>query len=105
VSTKKTAYPHIITSPRIAGGAPIIKGTRIAVRAGRWAVRGKPYWGSEPETKKRARTAGAQVLLLTGFGCSPTTGRELKTTIPTGRKQQKAEGTDAEEELNRDRAN
>jgi len=57
------------------------------------------------ETKKRARTAGAQVLLLTGFGYSPTTDRELKTTIPTGRKQQKAEGTDAEEELNRDGAN
>ena len=33
MSTKKTAYPNIITSPRIAGGAPIIKGTRIAVRA------------------------------------------------------------------------
>ena len=33
MNTRKRAYPHIITSPRIAGGAPIIKGTRIAVRA------------------------------------------------------------------------
>jgi uncharacterized protein (DUF433 family) len=33
VNTRKTAYPHIITNPRVAGGAPIIKGTRIAVRA------------------------------------------------------------------------
>jgi uncharacterized protein (DUF433 family) len=33
VNTRKRAYPHIITSPRNAGGAPIIKGTRIAVRA------------------------------------------------------------------------
>jgi uncharacterized protein (DUF433 family) len=33
VSTRKTAYPHIAGNPRIAGGAPIIKGTRITVRA------------------------------------------------------------------------
>jgi uncharacterized protein (DUF433 family) len=33
VNTRNRAYPHIITSPRIAGGVPIIKGTRIAVRA------------------------------------------------------------------------
>jgi uncharacterized protein (DUF433 family) len=33
VNTRKTAYPHITASPRIAGGAPIIQGTRIAVRA------------------------------------------------------------------------
>lgn len=33
MNTRKTAYPHITTSPRIAGGAPIIQGTRIAVRA------------------------------------------------------------------------
>ncbi|MGP8199343.1 MAG: DUF433 domain-containing protein [Limisphaerales bacterium] len=30
---KTTVYPHIIIDPGIAGGAPIIKGTRIAVRA------------------------------------------------------------------------
>ena len=30
---RRRAYPQIITSPRIAGGAPIIKRTRIAVRA------------------------------------------------------------------------
>jgi uncharacterized protein (DUF433 family) len=33
VKTRKLAYPHIVTNPRIASGAPIIKGTRIAVRA------------------------------------------------------------------------
>ena len=33
MSTRKTSYPHITTNPRIASGAPIIKGTRIAVRA------------------------------------------------------------------------
>jgi uncharacterized protein (DUF433 family) len=33
VSTRKIAYPHIAAHPRIAGGAPIIKGTRITVRA------------------------------------------------------------------------
>jgi uncharacterized protein (DUF433 family) len=33
VNARNRAYPHITTSPRIAGGAPIIKGTRIAVRA------------------------------------------------------------------------
>ena len=33
MKTTKTAYPHIKSSPRIAGGAPIIQGTRIAVRA------------------------------------------------------------------------
>ena len=33
MNTRNRAYPHIITSPRIAGGVPIIKGTRIAVRA------------------------------------------------------------------------
>ena len=26
-------YPHLSTNPRISGGAPIIKGTRITVRA------------------------------------------------------------------------
>ena len=30
---RKTAYPHLAANPRIVGGAPIIKGTRIAVRA------------------------------------------------------------------------
>lgn len=33
MNTRNRAYPHIVTSPRIAGGAPIIKRTRIAVRA------------------------------------------------------------------------
>jgi uncharacterized protein (DUF433 family) len=33
VSTRKTAYPHLTVNPRIAGGAPVIKGTRITVRA------------------------------------------------------------------------
>jgi uncharacterized protein (DUF433 family) len=33
VSTRKAAYPHLASDPRIAGGAPIIKGTRITVRA------------------------------------------------------------------------
>jgi len=33
VKIKTTVYPHIVTDSRIAGGAPIIKGTRIAVRA------------------------------------------------------------------------
>ena len=33
MKTKKTAYPYIATDSRIAGDAPIIKGTRIAVRA------------------------------------------------------------------------
>lgn len=33
MKTKTTIYPHIVTDSRIAGGAPIIKGTRIAVRA------------------------------------------------------------------------
>ena len=32
-NTVKLAYPHIITNPRIAGGAPVIQGTRVAVRA------------------------------------------------------------------------
>ena len=32
VNTRKTGYAHITTNPRIARGAPIIKGTRIAVR-------------------------------------------------------------------------
>jgi uncharacterized protein (DUF433 family) len=30
---RKTAYPHLGRNPRIAGGAPIIEGTRITVRA------------------------------------------------------------------------
>jgi uncharacterized protein (DUF433 family) len=29
----KSAYRHLASNPRIAGGAPIIKGTRITVRA------------------------------------------------------------------------
>ena len=33
VKTKSTVYPHVVADSRIAGGAPIIKGTRIAVRA------------------------------------------------------------------------
>jgi uncharacterized protein (DUF433 family) len=33
VKTKKPAYPHLSTDARIAGGEPIIKGTRITVRA------------------------------------------------------------------------
>ena len=33
VKSKTTVYPHIVTDTRIARGAPIIKGTRIAVRA------------------------------------------------------------------------
>jgi uncharacterized protein (DUF433 family) len=33
VNTRKTGYPHITPNSRIASGAPIIKGTRIAVRA------------------------------------------------------------------------
>jgi uncharacterized protein (DUF433 family) len=33
VRTKITAYPHLGANSRIAGGAPIIKGTRITVRA------------------------------------------------------------------------
>jgi uncharacterized protein (DUF433 family) len=33
VSIRKTGYPHLATNPRIAGGVPIIKGTRITVRA------------------------------------------------------------------------
>jgi uncharacterized protein (DUF433 family) len=32
VKTKATVYPHIVTNTSVAGGAPIIKGTRIAVR-------------------------------------------------------------------------
>jgi uncharacterized protein (DUF433 family) len=30
---KKLKYPYIVTNPDIAGGAPIIDGTRITVRA------------------------------------------------------------------------
>jgi uncharacterized protein (DUF433 family) len=30
---RKTAYPHLGRNPRIAGGAPIVEGTRITVRA------------------------------------------------------------------------
>ncbi len=33
MSTNTRAYPHLATNPRIAGGAPIIKGTRVTVRA------------------------------------------------------------------------
>jgi len=33
VKTKAIKYPHITSDPRIANGAPIIQGTRIAVRA------------------------------------------------------------------------
>jgi len=33
VRSKKTLYPHLTVDPRISGGAPIIKGTRITVRA------------------------------------------------------------------------
>ena len=33
MSTKKPSYPHITADPRIANGAPLIKGTRITVRA------------------------------------------------------------------------
>ena len=33
MSTRKTVYPHIVANSSIAGGVPIIKGTRIAVRA------------------------------------------------------------------------
>lgn len=33
MSTKKRPYPHLARNPRIAGGAPIVKGTRITVRA------------------------------------------------------------------------
>lgn len=33
MKNRTTAYPHIATDLRIANGAPIIKGTRIAVRA------------------------------------------------------------------------
>ena len=33
MSTRKTAYPHLTANARIAGGAPIVKGTRITVRA------------------------------------------------------------------------
>jgi uncharacterized protein (DUF433 family) len=29
---EKTAYRHLASNPRIAGGAPLIKGTRITVR-------------------------------------------------------------------------
>lgn len=32
VSIRKPAYPHLAADPRIAGGAPIVKGTRITVR-------------------------------------------------------------------------
>lgn len=32
MKARKSAYPHILTNSRIAGGAPIIQGTRIAVR-------------------------------------------------------------------------
>jgi uncharacterized protein (DUF433 family) len=32
VKTTAIQYPHITTDARIAGGVPIIKGTRIAVR-------------------------------------------------------------------------
>jgi len=32
LAARKQTYPYITTSPRIAGGAPIIKGTRITVR-------------------------------------------------------------------------
>lgn len=33
VKSKIIKYPHISSEPRIANGAPIIKGTRITVRA------------------------------------------------------------------------
>src|SRR5471030_810615 len=33
VKSKVTGYPHITSEPRIANGVPIIKGTRITVRA------------------------------------------------------------------------
>src|ERR1017187_7755815 len=33
MKSKTTVYPHIVTDSRIADGVPIIKGTRIAVRA------------------------------------------------------------------------
>ena len=33
VKSKAIKYPHITSSPRIANGVPIIKGTRITVRA------------------------------------------------------------------------
>jgi len=32
LAARKQAYPYITTNPRIAGGVPIIKGTRISVR-------------------------------------------------------------------------
>jgi uncharacterized protein (DUF433 family) len=32
VKANGTKYPHIATSPRILNGAPVVKGTRIAVR-------------------------------------------------------------------------
>jgi uncharacterized protein (DUF433 family) len=32
VSVRKTAYPHLVIDSKIAGGEPIIKGTRISVR-------------------------------------------------------------------------
>ena len=33
MKSRTSAYPHLGASPRIAGGEPIIKGTRITVRA------------------------------------------------------------------------
>ena len=33
MKTRKPAYPHLSSDPRISGGAPIIKGTRVTVRA------------------------------------------------------------------------
>jgi uncharacterized protein (DUF433 family) len=33
VRSKAIRYPHISSDPRIASGAPLIKGTRITVRA------------------------------------------------------------------------
>lgn len=32
MKSKATVYPHIVCDNRIAGGVPIIKGTRVAVR-------------------------------------------------------------------------
>ena len=54
---------------------------------------------SSASTKKRARTAGAQVLLRTGFGCSPITGRALEKTIRTKRQQQIAQNVGGPDRL------
>ena len=32
LAARKQTYPYITTNPRIAGGAPIVKGTRVSVR-------------------------------------------------------------------------